>query len=108
MVGFIFRELQKDNWFVGSERDFKAIFKPEELPIGWQPIEYTNESKDNNPNLSALGTLIKELAPEVGYKTFENKYFTYKGKKFDIPNNNRDSTKVKQKLKGIKTKYKRQ
>lgn len=108
MVGFIFRELQKDNWFVGSERDFKAIFKPEELPIGWQPIEYTNESKDNKPNLSALGTLIKELAPEVGYITFENKYFTYKGKKFDIPNNNRDSTKVKQKLKGIKTKYKRQ
>lgn len=104
MLGFIFRELQKDNWFNGSESHFVAIFRPEPLPVGWKPIEYINNGKP--PTISALGTLIKELAPEVGYATIWNGYFTHEGKEIDIPTNNRDSKKVKQKLKGIKTKAK--
>jgi len=102
--GAIFDRLVEKGWFKGEKSHFVAIFRPEPLPVGWKPIEYINNGKP--PTISALGTLIKELAPEVGYATIWNGYFTHEGKEIDIPTNNRDSKKVKQKLKGIKTKAK--
>ena len=82
--GAIFDRLVEKGWFKGEKSHFVAIFRPEPLPVGWKPIEYTNKWGKSVNNL-ALSTLVQFLVKKnLGTGKKDWIYFESEGERYNI------------------------